>query len=109
MEEVKKRSKFKYIFYFLFLLFSALYISGQTGYYENKLSREQTLTKEAIIEFEKDINEGKPVDIKDYLEKDHKDYENKYSSLGYTLSNSIDKLLNEGLKFIVKVIQTLFT
>lgn len=109
MPEVKKKSKFKYLFYLLIIIFSLLYFSGQTGYYENKISNETRLTEEAIKEFEKDISEGKEVDIKDYLVTNNNDYENKYSSLGYTVSSTIDKVLNEGVKFIVKVMETLFS
>ncbi len=109
METPKKKNKFIYLLYLLIFIFGLLYFSGQTGYYENKLSSDSKLTKEAIQEFEKDISEGKPVDIKDYLEYDHKNYENKYSSLGYTISDTISSILNEGVNFIVKVMETLFS
>ena len=108
MEPPKKKSKFIYIIYLLIIVFSLLYYAGQTGYYENKLSNETRLTKEAIMEFEKDIADGKAVDIKDYLEPP-KDYQNKYSSLGYTVSDTISKVINEGVNFIVKIMETLFS
>ena len=109
MDSSKKKSKFRYIFYLLCTIFILLYFIGTTGYYEQKIANDTMLTREAIMEFEKDIADGKPVDIKDYLKEDKKDYQNKYSSLGYTVSNAIDKGLNEGVKFIVKLLETLFS
>ena len=79
METPKKKNKFIYVLYLLLIIFGLLYYAGQTGYYENKLSNNSRLTKEAIMEFEKDIADGKAVDIKDYIEPP-KDYQNRYSS-----------------------------
>ncbi len=109
--ETKKKDykKFKFLFYTLLIIFAFLYIMGKTGYYENKLSSSAKLTKEAILEFEKDVADGKPVDIKDYIKTDDKDYKNKYSSLGYTISNTIDTALNDGTKYIVKILEALFS
>jgi len=111
MEDAKKKkfSKFKFIFYVLIIIFGCLYFAGQTGYYESKLSNSSRLTKEAIMEFEKDVAEGKPVDIKDYIEKDNNDYKNTYSNLGYKISNAIDVTLNDGVGFIVKLLKALFS
>ena len=53
METKKKNNKFKYIFYFLVIAFISVYVSGKTGYYENKLKKNTLLTNEAIMQFEK--------------------------------------------------------
>ena len=105
----QKYLKLKVIFYFLVSLFSCLYFASQTGYYEKNISKQTLLTKEALICFEKDIQEGKNVDIKDYLPKVKEDYQNKASSLGNFLSNSIDTFLNDGVSYIFKFLKTLFT
>ena len=105
----KKYSKFKFIFYLLIIIFGCLYFAGATGYYENKLSNSTRLTKEAIMEFEKDIAEGKAVDIKDYINTDNNDYKNTYSNLGYKLSNAIDIALNDGVGYLVKLLKALFS
>ena len=110
METKKKGSKrFKFIFYVIVIIFGLLYFTGKTGYYENRLSKKGQLTKEAILEFEADVAAGKPVDIKDYIDVDNKDYQNKYSSLGYTISNTIDTALNDGVEYIVKILEALFS
>ena len=110
MEEKKKSNlKFKIIMYFLVILFSLLYFTGQTGYYENKISKSTKLTKDAILEFEKDVRDGKAVDIKDYIDSNNKNYQNKYSKLGYTISETIDITLNDGVGYIVKILQALFS
>lgn len=109
MEPPKKKNKIIYILYILMFIFGCLYFTGQTGYYENKISSETRLTKEAILEFEQDIADGKEVDIKDYLQTDQTDYENKYSSLGYKVSDTISKVLTEGVNFIVKIMKALFS
>ena len=84
----------------IFLLFSnsviSVYVSGKTGYYENKLKK-ILLTNEAIMQFEKDLEDGKPVDIKDYIKADVPDYRNIYSKAGDKLSNTIDTILNDGV------------
>lgn len=104
----KKNYRFKVVFYLLISIFGVLYFAAKTGYYENKISNQTKLTKEAILRFESDINEGKPVDIKDYIEE-KKDYQNIYSNLGYTISNAIDVALNDGVSYIFKILKALFS
>ncbi len=111
MEEVKvkKISKIKILIYLLISIFVCLYFAGKTGYYENKIHKDTVLTKEAIIEFEKDVADGKAVDLKDYINPNDIDFQNKYSTLGYNISNSIDKLLNDGVNYLVEILKALFT
>ena len=109
--ETKKKSpsKSKIIMYFLIIVFSLLYFTGQSGYYENRLAKSSKLTKAAIIEFEQDVKEGKAVDIKDYIDTNNIDYQNKYSKLGYTISKTIDTTLNDGVSYLVKILSALFS
>lgn len=107
-EPVKKNYKFRIILYVLISVFGILYFASFTGYYENRISNQTRLTKEAIAQFENDISEGKPVDIKDYLEE-KKDYQNIYSNLGYTISNAIDVALNDGVSYLFKILKALFS
>ena len=110
MENKKpSKNKFKILFYILVIIFGLLYFTGKTGYYENRLSKSSELTKEAILEFEADVAAGKPVGIKDYIEVNDKDYQNKYSSLGYTISDTIDTILNDGVGYIIKILEALFS
>ena len=112
MEEKKKSKayvRFKFIFTILVIIFGCLYFAGEAGYYETKTNKGVRLTKEAILEFEKDVADGKPVDIKDYIEVNNKDYKNMYSNLGYNVSNTIDIILNDGVSYIVKLLKALFS
>ena len=105
----KKFNKFKFVFYLLVIIFGCLYFAGISGYYDKNLSKKATLTREAILEFEKDVAEGKAVDIKDYVQGDNNDYKNTYSKLGNDISNAIDVTLNEGVGYLLKLLETLFS
>ncbi len=105
----KSSKRFKIIFGFLFTIFIFLYFTSLSGYYEKKVSNDTTLTKEAIKAFEDDVAQGKAVDIKDYIIKDNNDYKSLSSKVGYTISNTIDTILNDGVRYIVKFLKTLFS
>ena len=111
--EDKPKSKInknaKRIFYLLIILFFTLYFANKTGYYESRLQSKTNLTKEAIERFEKDVAEGKEVDINNYIDTSVKEYNNKYSSLGLGISNAIDKGVNKSIDFFLKIIKTLFS
>ncbi len=109
MKEDKIKPKFKFLFYLLVIIYLMLYFSGVSGYYENKISNKTRLTKESILKFEQDIKLGKEVDIKDYIDVNNKDYQNKYSNLGYLISNTIDITFNDGLRYLVNILKTLFS
>ena len=66
----------------LIFLFFVLYFMQASGYNEYTRNRENMLTEEQIKEYEEDIEAGKDVTIKDYLNKDKVNYDNKVSDLG---------------------------
>lgn len=110
MEKKKnKNNKYKYTFYFLLIFFTTVYIGGKTGYYETNIKKNTVLTNEAILNFEKDIAEGKAVDIKDYIKAEVPDYRNLYSKTGDKISGTLDTFLNEGVSKISKFLKALFT
>ena len=104
--EDKPKSKInknaKRIFYLLVILFITLYFANQTGYYESRLQSKTNLTKEAIERFEKDVAEGKEVDINNYIDTSVKEYNNKYSSLGLGISN---QLIKELIKVLISFLK----
>ncbi len=55
------------------------------------------LTEEQIKEYEEDIEAGKDVTIKNYLNKDKVNYDNKVSNLGLDLSELIGDVFNKGM------------
>ncbi len=81
----------------LVFLFFVLYFMQVSGYNEYTRNRENMLTEEQIKEYEEDIEAGKDVTIKDYLNKDKVNYENKVSELGLDLSRLIEDIFNKGM------------
>ena len=110
-EEKKKWASriFWKIFLGLFIAFFALYVSEATGYYEFEQHKKVTLTQEKIKQFEKDIADGKHVDIKDYLGEREINYQTKISKAGLKLSESIGKYVQDGLdatfKFLNQIME----
>lgn len=111
MEENKKKHPnwFKIIMILLFISYLSLYILNITGYYNGSIRRKVEFTSEQIELFEKDIKDGKEVDINDYLKDQNKNYVNGASRLGYNISTNVDKLLNKGIKEFVKVLNKLLS
>ena len=109
MKKDKKNKIYKFIFMVFFISFIVVYFSELTGYYEYQNHKKSTLTEEKIKQFEKDVAEGKEVDIKDYVDTKVANYNNKFSNMGLILSNSIDYILNDGVKWFLKIIKTLFS
>jgi len=109
MEKNKTKERFKFILISIIVFFTFIYASGMSGYYQTHLQKSTALTKEAILEFEKDIAEGKPVDIKDYIKGERMDYRNQYSRLGHNLSRGIDKILTDGVNRLTKLFKALFS
>lgn len=80
------------------IFFLSLYYSGYASdYYEKKTN----LTEQAIEQYEKDLREGKEINIEDYQIKE-KNYNNKSSTYGRKISNWIEKLFNKVLKYLIK-------
>ena len=99
----------KTIFTILFVIFVTIYISQATGYYEYELHKKSELTKEQIQKFEKDVKEGKKVDLKKYSEYNKKDYSNKFSKAGNKFSNFTSKYVKKGIEGTFKIIDSLLS
>lgn len=92
----------------LFILFMIAYIMLECGYYESKLSRQSTITNENIKQFEKDVKEGKPVDLNNYLVEETVDYSNSVTKAGTKISETVNAFMTEGLASVVGVLKKLF-
>ena len=101
----------KKIIYFIFGLiiisFLSIFLSSKTGYYEYQNNKKTVFTEEKIKEFEKDISDGKNVNIKDYITDESKDYSNKVTDLGNNVSNIINNSVNTILKKSFNIIEKL--
>jgi len=107
-KKIKNKKRWNFFFISLLLFFGFVYLSGKTGYYETHLQRNTHLTHEAIKEFERDIAEGLPVDIKDYIDDEKPDYRNRYSRLGDNISKGLDVFLTEGVSKLAEFLKALF-
>ena len=104
----KKRNWFLRLLFVLFIVFLGLYIASVSGYYETQVGNKVALTEEAIRDFENDVLEGKNVDIKTYLQEDNTDYSNTFTDMGDRLSESVQKILTDGIGGIWDAIKVLF-
>ncbi|MCM1053733.1 MAG: hypothetical protein NC483_07155 [Ruminococcus sp.] len=108
---MKKNKKTKYFFrtiWGLFLIFMALIIAYESGYYETKSGNRATLTKEAMENFENDLKNGKMVDVRDYLTKESVDYSNSVTKLGNKITNELSDIMTKGISGIFDVLKGLF-
>ena len=108
MDKNKTIKFFKYILFISFITFTALYLSASAGYFEYKSSRKAALTNAQIKKFEKDISEGKNIDIKKYIEASNTNYQNKVSKTGLSISKKTQKcvqiIIDESFKFLSKLV-----
>lgn len=109
MKKDNKKSKyfFRTLFCF-FVVFVALLIAYESGYYESKMSNRSILTKEAMERFESDVEQGKVVDVEDYLKSDSVDYSNGVTKLGNKISNGISNVMTKGLSGLFDALKGLF-
>ena len=112
MEEKDKKKLYGKIVWKIFLAllfgFFALYVSEATGYYEFEQHKKVVLTEEKIKQFEQDIEEGKDINITDYIDEKEISYENPTSSLGLSLSQTIGGVVEEGINKTFNFLNRLF-
>ena len=96
---MKGKNISRIVIFTLIILYTALYMTQAMGYYEYSNRKTNTLTEKAVIQLEKDIQNGKIVKASDYL-KEENDYNNKLSKGGKLLSNTIEIVFDSMMKFI---------
>lgn len=108
MKKNKKNKVFKFIFMIFFISFLVIYFSELTGYYEYQNYKKSNLTEEQIKKFEKDVQDGKEIDLNEYLIIEDKKYNNTLSKVSNKLSNTISNIVQNGVentfKFLSKLI-----
>ncbi len=108
---MKKSKKSKYFFSILFcffFMFVSLLIAYESGYYETKMSNRAILTKEAMEQFESDVENGEVVDIKDYLKDDTIDYSNSITKMGNKIASGISEVMTKGVSGLLDALKGLF-
>ena len=89
----------------LIIVFFVMILASSSGYYEYELSKKTTLTNEAIARFEQDLKDGKNIDIDDYVVKEEKNYDNRISRMGNSISDKINNVVSTGVKYLFKYIE----
>lgn len=105
--KIKPKKIFNTIIFILFTFYISFYIASVSGYYEYEKKAESEMTEEKMKEFEKDIKNGKKVDIKKYLTNNSKKYDNKVTDVGNALSDIINNGITSGLEKTFKIIEKL--
>ena len=104
---VKKFIRFlAFMFIFVFL---CSYFALNGGYYEYHLSYQKKLTENQMKQFEKDVQNGKDVDINDYLKNSRVDYSNsltnKTSEINIKLNEYLKKVIGDTFKILEKLVK----
>ena len=94
----------KKIFLVFLIGFTAIYISDATGYYEFEQHNKKVMTEEKIKQFEKDVKNGKNIDLNDYVIEESNTYESNISKFGEILSKEIEKNVVSGLNNMFKIL-----
>ncbi len=97
------------ILLFLFIVFITIYGASKSGYYEYENKKHSELTKEKMIEFEKDLEAGKNVNLKDYLKEETVNYDNRITEIGCDLSDFMSDGIIKGLEGTFKIVEKLIS
>ena len=85
------------------------YTIEKSGYYEYNLQTKKNLTEKEIKEFEKDIKEGKNIDIKKYMKDNNTNYSNTLtkttSNISIKLNKYIKLMLTDSFNIFEKLIK----
>lgn len=92
----------RFIFICFIIFFLVILFANSNGYYQSKTTKARALTEEQIKIFEKDIQEGKSIDINDYITNEEKDYSNTLTNNIYKVSLKLEKAIDKTVKYIFK-------
>ncbi len=106
---MKHKKLLKFICLTLMMIFLGAYLIEMSGYYEYNLQTRKNLTTEQMKQFEKDIQEGKEVDLESYLESTTVDYSNKLtrttSEVSIQVNQYLKEFLTKGFKMFEKFVK----
>lgn len=101
-----RKNLLKALLTIIIFIYMSTYLIADSGYYEYRIKQQTTITNEKIKEFEKDINNGVDINLIDYLNKDNKDYTNKFSNIIYNISTKSNILTKKIIKNLFKKLST---
>lgn len=94
---VKIKNLIKVLAIIIIFIFLYSYFIEKSGYYEYNLRNKKSLTEEQIKQFEKDVKEGKNINIDSYLKETTIDYSNQLTRR----TSEVSLKLNDYLKNIL--------
>lgn len=95
-----KNKVFLFIFLTFFIFFVILLLAQSQGYYQNRNEKAKVLTDKQIREFEKDVSNGKDIDVKKYVLYEDKDYSNDVTKGVYKVSLKLESFVDGTIKLI---------
>ena len=98
---------FRYVVSICFATFMALYFSQSTGYIEYQNQKQVHMTEKQIQKFEKDVAAGKKINMKKYLKTAKKNYQNKLSKTGLTISKVAGTTMESAISHAFKALEKL--
>lgn len=90
----------KYFIILIFLIFLFLFNFGDMMY-KSDLTLKKELTEEQIKKFEKDIKDGKEININNYIVKEN-NYTNGITEINSNISHFIEKTFRKLFKYFIK-------
>ena len=99
-----KRNIVKIIGILVITLFLSLIIMNYTGFLEYQNRKQVRITEESIDKFEKDIKDGRDIDIKNYIKKE-KNNSNRISIITYKISKGLGNIVNKMVVMVFKSIE----
>ena len=90
-------------------IFLCSYIVESMGYYEYYLASKKKLTEEEMEKFERDVREGKDVNIENYLKESNIDYSNnltrKTSEINLKVNDYLKGLIGGMFKILERLVK----
>lgn len=96
---MNKKNIIRFSFLAIFFFFLCLYLYQASNYYEYVNYKRTKINYTKIKEFEEDLNNGKNVSKKDYVDEE-KTYSNTIYKVGMTTSNLIEKSFNKIMRYL---------
>ena len=90
----------KYSLVAISIIFLVLYFFGG-NIYQNWTTEKKILTEDQIMKFEKDVKDGKEIDLEEYVVKE-KSYDNTVTNINKKISNIIEEGFKKIFKYLLK-------
>lgn len=92
---------FNYMLLVLFMMYFAIFVMVNLGYYEYASYKKKVFTEEQIAKYEEDIKNNVNIDINDYL-VDEEDFQDKPKRMGLKISEFISNSCKQSVKGVFK-------